>query len=733
MFSLIAWVMWIIGILVNWIVEAEYSQIISITWFDATTWESWQLIQSFTQKWEDLEFYFVSNTWNVIHYTIMDRNLWATEVYNQNFSINSINTWSFGYLYQWWNNYGFKPCYALWATNFGNSCNSFPWWETTNGSQVPFLIWSLYMPSLYSRNIFVINQTNWMEWASVRDNIWWWSWDTISVDWQWTKDDRQWPCPNWYYVPSEKDWNDVYTYLSWWSSGNSNLAIKISNDLLLPPVGYRDYRGYMLYQCTYGSYRTSSPRENNIEWAKMFNVKINNNSIGISWHYRGNAVAVRCFKNLKNENIVFIHPNWWINAVIGVNGKTLKTLGNPQKTDNDWNGIEFMWWYSTENFIRWTKMKTWDIIESWMNLYARRSGDNEAVLYNYDANGWAFSSWESNILASYTISWEINTDAVEVPTKIWYTFFWWYDELTGWNKIETEIAINNRFLYAHWLINQYTITFDIDGTQTIITWDYGIPIISPNVPTKNGYKFISWEPEIPTTMPAENLTIKAVWEKLWSSWVWVRWNSNIPNKTPKEDNTSIEVSEETAQNSNIQDSLTKDSIWQKNQISSIYPEEFQQAYEFAKGNGITTMPTIQDADMNWNLTRIATAKMLSQYAINILWKKPANLVAPKFNDVTEKQNADYDNWVILAYQLWIMWQNMPNNDFRPNDEVTRAEFVTALSRMLYATSDWEYKSTSEYYTNHMKKLKEEWVITKDNPKMKELRGYVMIMLMRSAK
>ena len=137
--------------------------------------------------------------------------------------------------------------------------------------------------------------------------------------------------------------------------------------------------------------------------------------------------------------------------------------------------------------------------------------------------------------------------------------------------------------------------------------------------------------------------------------------------------------------------------------------------------------------MNGKLTRIAMAKMLSQYAINVLWQKPANIVTPKFNDVTDKQNSDYDDWVTLAYQLWIMWQNMPNNKFRPNDEVTRAEFATALSRMVYHTSDGEYKSTPKYYIHHIEKLVKEWIITKDDPSMKELRWYVMIMLMRSAK
>jgi hypothetical protein len=30
---------------------------------------------------------------------------------------------------------------------------------------------------------------------------------------------------------------------------------------------------------------------------------------------------------------------------------------------------------------------------------------------------------------------------------------------------------------------------------------------------------------------------------------------------------------------------------------------------------------------------------------------------------------------------------MKNNEFRPNDEVTRAEFVTSLSRLLYSTPE----------------------------------------------
>ena len=66
--------------------------------------------------------------------------------------------------------------------------------------------------------------------------------------------------------------------------------------------------------------------------------------------------------------------------------------------------------------------------------------------------------------------------------------------------------------------------------------------------------------------------------------------------------------------------------------------------------------------------------------------------------------------------------------FRPFDLVTRAEFGTALSRMLYGLADWEWA----YYETHLAKLMEEKIITVDTPDLQELRWYVMIMLMRSA-
>ena len=71
----------------------------------------------------------------------------------------------------------------------------------------------------------------------------------------------------------------------------------------------------------------------------------------------------------------------------------------------------------------------------------------------------------------------------------------------------------NMTIKAKWTVNQYTLTFDTNGGSTIapITQDYGTAITAPADPTKTGYTFAGWTPAIPSTMPAENLTVTAQW------------------------------------------------------------------------------------------------------------------------------------------------------------------------------------------------------------------------------
>ena len=85
----------------------------------------------------------------------------------------------------------------------------------------------------------------------------------------------------------------------------------------------------------------------------------------------------------------------------------------------------------------------------------------------------------------------------------------------GWDKeIPETMPAENITVKAQWEINQYTITFDTNGGSEIapITQDYGTEITAPDNPTRKGYTFKGWDKEISETMPAENITVKAQWE-----------------------------------------------------------------------------------------------------------------------------------------------------------------------------------------------------------------------------
>ena len=102
-------------------------------------------------------------------------------------------------------------------------------------------------------------------------------------------------------------------------------------------------------------------------------------------------------------------------------------------------------------------------------------------------------------------------------TRTGYTFKGWYDNENLTGSPVTAIGgaeTGNKEYWAKWEINQYTITFDTNGGSEIapITQDYGTKITTPADPTRKGYTFKGWDKEIPKTMPAENITVKAQWE-----------------------------------------------------------------------------------------------------------------------------------------------------------------------------------------------------------------------------
>ncbi len=127
-------------------------------------------------------------------------------------------------------------------------------------------------------------------------------------------------------------------------------------------------------------------------------------------------------------------------------------------------------------------------------------GGATSYTLTFDTNG-------GSTIAPITQDYGTAITAPADPTKTGYTF-------AGWTPaIPTTMPAENMTIKAKWTVNQYTLTFDTNGGSTIapITQDYGTAITAPADPTKTGYTFAGWTPAIPTTMPAENMTVTAQW------------------------------------------------------------------------------------------------------------------------------------------------------------------------------------------------------------------------------
>ena len=160
-------------------------------------------------------------------------------------------------------------------------------------------------------------------------------------------------------------------------------------------------------------------------------------------------------------------------------------------------------------------------------------------------------------------------------------------------------------------------------------------------------------------------------------------------------------------------------------------EELGKAYLYSYLRGITTQPTIQQADLHRGLTRAEMAKMMSVFAVNVLGKSPVLTETADYKDINEV-NGDLPGYIQQAYQLQIMGidaKGTPIANFNPNAQVTRAEFATVLSRVLYG--DKYNQEGADFAAKHLEALKVASILKDTTPTMKELRGWVMLMLMRA--
>ncbi len=174
-------------------------------------------------------------------------------------------------------------------------------------------------------------------------------------------------------------------------------------------------------------------------------------------------------------------------------------VGATLPTDVTRTGYTFKGWYYNEN-----------LTGSPVTAIGGTETGNKEYWAKWEINQYTITVKPENGKADITITQDYGTPitAPADPTREGYTF-------KGWDKeIPKTMPAENMTVKAQWEINQYTISFDTNGGSEIapITQDYGTKITAPADPTRKGYTFKGWDKEIPKTMPAENMTVKAQWE-----------------------------------------------------------------------------------------------------------------------------------------------------------------------------------------------------------------------------
>ena len=174
-------------------------------------------------------------------------------------------------------------------------------------------------------------------------------------------------------------------------------------------------------------------------------------------------------------------------------------VGATLPTDVTRTGYTFKGWYDNEN-----------LTGSPVTAISNTETGNKEYWAKWEINQYTitFDTAGGSTVASITQDYGTAITAPADPTREGYTFI-------GWDKaIPTTMPAENMTITAKWKVNQYTITFDTNGGSEItpITQDYGTAITAPANPTREGYTFIGWDKAIPATMPAENMIITAKWK-----------------------------------------------------------------------------------------------------------------------------------------------------------------------------------------------------------------------------
>ena len=163
-------------------------------------------------------------------------------------------------------------------------------------------------------------------------------------------------------------------------------------------------------------------------------------------------------------------------------------------------------------------------------------------------------------------------------------------------------------------------------------------------------------------------------------------------------------------------------------------EEFKKALSFLRSYEMTMFDNVEGFDPYRNLSREEAAKIFSNFAINVLCRKPDMNLSVKYSDV-ENADPSLKPYITLAYQLGVMkGSGMGDGKFRPKEYISKAEVNAVLIRMILKSYLDENKSENKvWYAEYNKVATDLGIINQGAGAEPVLRNNVALMLFRAYK
>ena len=119
----------------------------------------------------------------------------------------------------------------------------------------------------------------------------------------------------------------------------------------------------------------------------------------------------------------------------------------------------------------------------------------------------SFNSNGGSSVSSITEDYGLPVTAPDEPTLTGYAFAGWLP------VVPTTMPPSNVVCVAQWTKTHSTISFNAAGGSAVpsVFLPIGSAVVPPANPTRTGYTFTGWSPDLPATMPAEDMVCVAQW------------------------------------------------------------------------------------------------------------------------------------------------------------------------------------------------------------------------------